>query len=572
MLIKKLLKILLILAICPTLYAGEVTVTDYAEFKAACVTNADEIIHLDFAAEITLAENILIDHDCVIDVTGSAHQYIDAATFCIILRSEVTGPTVISMSGNEDYRIKIHGGGDTTYDCQLAISHIRAGAANTFTCTVEYTDVYDSREIALMNGITIDGDSTSNPRTIVTLNDVDVWDNWGDGVNISQTGDFDIWVQVTMNNCDVYDNGLGGSSGGDGFTAHQLTHVGIANNCNFYDNAKSGVAFVGGSTLYCNGCTFNGNGNTNRLCDATVTTASFMYLYDCTFSELNDSGAGDKSGYAHVQTDTDAFAIVDSCTFEDPTTGEGGTCIRNFIASIAITGYADQGGGLVRVTSQVHGYSTGDRVNIKGSTNYNGMFEVMAVSDTTHFDITHSWDGNDADGKTWPGINGDELGYFVVKNCTFDGFTTDGDNEDTCINIYNPTTFAHIYNNTFYNCKRAIRLSFTQNVAIYNNIFHTMSESAIHCMDTDAYGWLGSVSGYNIFYNCTSNFYDAVDGDTPTMAQDTDIIDTDPLLRDPANDDFRLLPSSPCINAARPTIWAGYGEIGAWQRKSGIRR
>ena len=50
---------------------------------------------------------------------------------------------------------------------------------------------------------------------------------------------------------------------------------------------------------------------------------------------------------------------------------------------------ADQGGdpNVVRIPSTGHGYVVGNNVTIAGSTNYNGTFEVVAVSDADHFDI-----------------------------------------------------------------------------------------------------------------------------------------------------------------------------------------
>lgn len=60
-----------------------------------------------------------------------------------------------------------------------------------------------------------------------------------------------------------------------------------------------------------------------------------------------------------------------------------------------VTGYADAGGGLVRVTTSVaHGLSNGNTVYLRGTTNYKGAFTISNVSTTT-FDITDTWVSDD---------------------------------------------------------------------------------------------------------------------------------------------------------------------------------
>lgn len=60
----------------------------------------------------------------------------------------------------------------------------------------------------------------------------------------------------------------------------------------------------------------------------------------------------------------------------------------------AITVYADGTGGTVLVTSAGHGLSDGDIISIRGTTNYNGVFEVSAVTTDT-FKITDTWVADD---------------------------------------------------------------------------------------------------------------------------------------------------------------------------------
>ena len=70
-----------------------------------------------------------------------------------------------------------------------------------------------------------------------------------------------------------------------------------------------------------------------------------------------------------------------------------------FIAgqSIAISGYVDNGSGLVRVTTGAHTLNTGDIITITGTTNYTGVW-VVTVIDSTHVDLQAStWTAAGAD-------------------------------------------------------------------------------------------------------------------------------------------------------------------------------
>ena len=46
----------------------------------------------------------------------------------------------------------------------------------------------------------------------------------------------------------------------------------------------------------------------------------------------------------------------------------------------------DQGGGVVRIPSTAHGFKAGSHIGIRGSTNYDGIYELVAVAANT-FDI-----------------------------------------------------------------------------------------------------------------------------------------------------------------------------------------
>ena len=82
----------------------------------------------------------------------------------------------------------------------------------------------------------------------------------------------------------------------------------------------------------------------------------------------------------------------------------------------AITAYADHSGtvaGTVKITDVSHGLTTGDFITIRGSTNYNGVFEITRIDDD-NFYITHSFDGNDG-ASDW------EMGSYITPDTGAEG-------------------------------------------------------------------------------------------------------------------------------------------------------
>jgi len=87
--------------------------------------------------------------------------------------------------------------------------------------------------------------------------------------------------------------------------------------------------------------------------------------------------------------------------------------------------------------------------------------------------------------------------------------------------------------------------------AVYNNI---IVGCTISIKETAA----ATFGGWNCLYNNGSDWSPLREGD----------IQSDPQFMDAANGDFRLKPTSPCLNTGKPTPGSGYTSIGAWQRKS----
>lgn len=81
----------------------------------------------------------------------------------------------------------------------------------------------------------------------------------------------------------------------------------------------------------------------------------------------------------------------------------------------SITAFADAGGGQVTVTSNAHGLSNGDWIQIYDTTNYNTYGATVSNVAANTFEITAAWAGDDAQGE-W--VSG---GYFEApRTGTYD--------------------------------------------------------------------------------------------------------------------------------------------------------
>jgi hypothetical protein len=81
-----------------------------------------------------------------------------------------------------------------------------------------------------------------------------------------------------------------------------------------------------------------------------------------------------------------------------------------------ITAYADYSGtvaGTVKATSNGHGLTTGDYIAIRGTTNYNGVFQITVI-DVNEFYFTDTWAGDD-------GASDFEMGDYLTPGTGADG-------------------------------------------------------------------------------------------------------------------------------------------------------
>ena len=139
------------------------------------------------------------------------------------------------------------------------------------------------------------------------------------------------------------------------------------------------------------------------------------------------------------------------------------------------------------------------------------------------------------------------------------------------VRVVSAGSAAVIIGNTFYNLSdHGVRSETTDSVIVLNNIF---------ALAPGAVGLLTSIG--SIIYN-DYNCYIETDGtpltvgatgsgdEVPVLGEYS--IELDPLFVDAANGDFRLKPTSPCLNTGERTPGGGYQNMGAWQRISRIRR
>lgn len=101
-----------------------------------------------------------------------------------------------------------------------------------------------------------------------------------------------------------------------------------------------------------------------------------------------------------------------------------------------------------------------------------------------------------------------------------------------------------VVNCTFYNITGIAVSEISFYTHVVNSIFHTCG-TAIN-------GNKSNLSDHNVFYNNTTNFNNGI------LPGDSDLF-TDPMLADPANQDFTLAASSPCFDAG---LKLGVAQVG----------
>ncbi len=171
--------------------------------------------------------------------------------------------------------------------------------------------------------------------------------------------------------------------------------------------------------------------------------------------------------------------------------------------------------------------------------------------------------------KVGPGEGRESI---IINNGTIAGCVIESDTARYAI-LHEYNGHLEVYNNVFYKVGGGIELdSLGASLVEYNNIYDLYDAAANVAVFVGSYG-TAHYSDYSACNRASGAFVGAAKG-----ANVVDIADDDLVTEciDPANDDFRLKPTSLCLNTGRPTygdgVNTGYTDIGAWQRISRIRR
>jgi hypothetical protein len=182
--------------------------------------------------------------------------------------------------------------------------------------------------------------------------------------------------------------------------------------------------------------------------------------------------------------------------------------------------------------------------------------------------------------------NGDNFGLVCKgKSCHIRGNISIGDNclymsgGQSCLveeNVFHATAGYGIFWST--NSGYGTARNPTNNV--YENNIVIADDSASACVQDSGLGDMyGQTFNYNCYYNnhssvvftFNSSNYSSIAAlpagwiDAAGIKNDANSIVSDPHFRDLDNNDYRLKPESPCINAGERTQSSGYKSMGVWQ-------
>lgn len=130
---------------------------------------------------------------------------------------------------------------------------------------------------------------------------------------------------------------------------------------------------------------------------------NLLYFQDGAGVEHTASPCAENYGEAYIYNNSNATVIETANTpiaLRQISEGLNNNFTFNAGSTGAITAYAEVGGeGTVLVSSAGHGLSNGNIITIRGTTNYNGVFEVSSVTTDT-FKIVDTW-VNDNGASDW---------------------------------------------------------------------------------------------------------------------------------------------------------------------------
>lgn len=163
-----------------------------------------------------------------------------------------------------------------------------------------------------------------------------------------------------------------------------LLHIQDSGNNHILSVTGRGSGLGEGKILCAN---LSGTGNENVFVDTNgILSRGSLEMYGEAYIYNNSVDTVIETADTPIALRQISSGLVHGWTFDAGSTG-------------AITAYADGTGGTVLVSDASHGLSNGDVITIRGTTNYNGVFTVSAVTTDT-FKITDTW-VNDNGASDW---------------------------------------------------------------------------------------------------------------------------------------------------------------------------
>jgi hypothetical protein len=338
--------------------------------------------------------------------------------------------------------------------------------------------------------------------------------------------------------------------------------------CAFNYNATKGLcirgALSGVTKIYATNCTAIGNGEDGFAINSDSSGAySYLYLINCTSTGHTTNSSSDgvtahlagqnifiyggnfsnnSNGVSIVGDNTGTAAgpmvhIAGGVVFAGNIYGLKWNSNNTFVADVDNITIEDIASGGYGIYCAGHGSFSIDNVRLKGNVNSNNAVLFSGSAQNTIGILTRCIIYNFTKKDIRAVDTGNIQKGIIIKNCIFY-------NNDRHIITRGPGT---ICNNTiFMNALDSGQGAWVKgdNSACYNN----------------------HINGRNVFYNNAKNFYDATD--VLETSEGLEDLAVNPQFVDAENGDFRLMPSSPCLNKGMLTVLSGYTSIGAWQRKS----
>ncbi|UCE59113.1 MAG: hypothetical protein JSU63_16915 [Phycisphaerales bacterium] len=329
--------------------------------------------------------------------------------------------------------------------------------------------------------------------------------------------------------------------------------AGNANESTFQQDRGAGMYNTGYCSPTLVNCTFRDNFAEHSGGGMYNSGGSAPKLTGCAFSENTAFSAPVSGSGGGMYNDTDSNPILTNCDFSGNSSGGSGGGICNFSNSATFINCTFSGN-----TTDIGGCMENTQCNvmIKGSVfeanvGYFGGAMYNYGSDSTTTVANCVFVGNRADGDGGA-IYADDSGTLTLVNCAFSGNRA----EDSGGAMYGKRS-----RTTLTNCTLSGNVAGTDGGGVHHDFYYTGFPKLMNCIlwgNRDSSGM--SVSAQLFGAGTPPVYYSCIQGWTGALGGPGNIND-DPFFRDAdgsdgilgtENDDLRLSPGSPCIDAGKP--------------------